>query len=89
MNYIQVKDVFNYSRVLDIKGSRMKLDDNPPVKFQAKPQCEKPYQHCLFGNSNKIHFKPQKTLKVAHIMKNRKPKEKAVPIERCVFKGPE
>ena len=80
MNYIQIKDVFNYSRVLDIKGSRMKLDDNPPVKFQGK--------YKFLGNSNKIHFKPQKTLKVAPIMKSRKPKEKAVLIERCVFKGP-
>jgi hypothetical protein len=64
----------------------MKLDENPQMKFQARPLCEQPFQQRFLGNT--IYFKPQKTLKVTPIMKRKKPKEKAVLIERYVSKGP-
>ncbi|CAB3991690.1 Hypothetical predicted protein [Paramuricea clavata] len=80
-----VKDVFDYSRVLDIKGSRMKLDENPvQIRYQAKPLSE-PNQSCFLGNSNKVYFKPQKTLKVTPV-RNRKPKGKTILIERLPSK---
>jgi hypothetical protein len=84
---MQVKDVFDYSRVLDIKGSRMKLDENPvQMRYQTKPLSE-PRQNCFLDNSSKIYFKPQKTLKVTPV-RIRKPKEKTILIERYVSKGP-
>lgn len=59
----------------------MKLDENRAnMKLQTKSLSE-PAHHFIRNSSKDVNLKQQRTFKVAHL-KNRKPKEKAVYIER-------
>lgn len=63
----------------------MKLDENrAQMRLQTKPLSEPPH-HFVRNNSKDVTFKPPKTLKVTHL-RNRKPKEKPVYIERYASK---
>ena len=59
----------------------MKLDENrAQMRLQTKPISEPPH-HFVRDNSKYVTSKPQKALKVTHL-RDRKPKEKPVYIER-------
>ncbi|XP_028403776.1 uncharacterized protein LOC114526388 [Dendronephthya gigantea] len=84
---VLVKDVIDYNSVLDIKGSRMKLDENRVQmrSCQTKPLQSDNRQHCFLGTPSTIYVSSKKTLKLSQ-PRSKKMKEKTVLIERLPSK---